>query len=92
MLDGNDAWPCPFVAFLDRKGETRYHRPAMTQYKFSTCPTGLHYAHVSSLAPQQAREKRQQVLEAVLQRRKIISAQFMKKGRLQAGHDLATIG
>ena len=48
-------------------------------------------AMLPSLAVQEAKEKRRKVLEAVWQRRKIIYAQFMKKRRLQAANNLATI-
>jgi len=57
----------------------------MSEYHL-TPPTML-----PSLAVREAKEKRRKVLDAVWQRRKIIYAQFMKKRRLQAANNLATI-
>ena len=57
----------------------------MSEYHL-TPPTTL-----PSLAVQEAKEKRRKVLDAVWQRRNIISTQFMKKRRLQAANNLATM-
>lgn len=44
-----------------------------------------------SIAAQEAKEKRHQVLEAVWQRRRENYKRFMEKRRLQAANDLVTI-
>lgn len=62
-----------------------YTTPAMTAYNLTPPPT------LPSLTVQEAREKRRKVLEEVRERRKINYTNFIKKMRLQARDDLATI-
>lgn len=72
------------MLLLDTEKETTYYHLTMTAYSTGYKPT-------NSQQVQEAREKRRQVLAAVRERRKIISAQFNKKMRLQATNDLATM-
>ncbi|SRR6266702_1967568 len=74
------SWPaCSFQESLlvSRQDMTNYHL---------TSPTTL-----PSLAVQEAKEKRKQVLERAAQTRRANYLAFLKKRRLQASNDLATI-
>jgi len=57
----------------------------MTNYHLTSPAT------LPSLAVQEAKEKRRQVLEKAAQTRKANYLRFLKKRRLQAGNNLATM-
>ncbi len=65
------------MVLLDREEETAYYPGQMSEYHLSI-------KQLPSLAAQEVKEKRKQVLAAVYERRSVIYSRFYKKMQLQS--------